>query len=96
VTLSHGGPGLAASWLLGLWVHAVVVLPAVALGAWCSRVVTGNTGRSIAMLAAGVVAVMLLGLKSSPVPWLAPPLLPAARTLTAEHVNYAALIPLTA
>jgi hypothetical protein len=96
VTLHAGGPGLAASWLLGLWVHAVVVPPAVALGAWCSRVVLGNAGRAITALAAGVTAVMLLGLKSSPLPWLAPPLLSAARTLTAEHVNYPMLLPLTA
>jgi hypothetical protein len=95
VTLGHGGPALVPSVLLGVWVHAVVVPPAVALGALCSRVIAGNAGRAITMLAAGVVAVLLLGLKGSPVPWLAPPLLPAARTLTAEHVDYTALAPLT-
>jgi len=58
-------------------------------------VIAGNPGRAITALAAGVVAIMLLGLKGSPVPWLAPPLLPSARTLTAEHVDYAVLAPLT-
>jgi hypothetical protein len=95
LTLGHGGPGLAASLLLGLWVHLVLVPPAVALGAWCSRVLAGNPGRSVTALAAGVVAVLLLGLKGSPVPWLAPPLLSSARTLTADHVDYAAIGPLT-
>lgn len=95
LTLSRGGPGLPVSLLLGVWVHAVLVPPAVALGAWCSRVVAGNPGRAVTLLVAGVVAVLLLGLKSSPVPWLAPPLLASARTLTAKQLDYAALAPLT-
>ncbi len=95
LTLAGGGPGLGGSLLLGLWIHLILVPPAVALGAWCSRVVAGNAGRSVALLAAGVVATLLLGLKGSPVPWLAPPLLSGARTLTAEHIRYVLLGPLT-
>jgi hypothetical protein len=95
LTLDHGGPGFVPSLLLGAWVHALVVLPAVALGAWCSRVVAGNAGRAVTLLAAGVVVLLLLGLKSSPVPWLAPPLLTSARTLTADHLDYLRLGPLT-
>lgn len=95
LTLDGGGPGLVPSLLLGLWIHAILVPPAVALGAWCSRVVAGGAGRSVTLLAAGVVATLLLGLKGSPVPWLGPPLLAGARTLTAEHVDYTLVGPLT-
>ena len=95
VTLAHGGPGLGAALLLGLWVHAVAVPPAVALGAFSSRVVAGNAGRAVAILAGGVVLVIILGTRRSPAPWLAPPLLSVARALAGDQLDYAALGPLT-
>jgi hypothetical protein len=71
------GPAL----LLGLWAHAIAVPPAVALGALSSRVIVGTPGRAVAVLASGVVLGLVLGLRGSPVPWLAPPLVSTARAL---------------
>jgi hypothetical protein len=104
LVLPKDGPGLVPSLLLGVWAHVLVVPPAVALGAWCSRVIAGNPGRAVTALAAGVVAALLLGVKSSPVPWVAPPLLASARVLSGarvdgvvtDRIDYAALLPLTA
>src|SRR5205807_1797846 len=71
------GPAL----VLGLWAHAIVVPPAVALGALSTRVIVGTPGRAAAVLASGVVLGLVLGLRGSPVPWLAPPLVATARAL---------------
>jgi hypothetical protein len=81
--------------LLGLWAHAIVVPPALALGALSSRVVAGTPGRAAAILAGGIVLALVLGLRSSPVPWLAPPLISAAHTL-AQGAKGAPLLGLTA
>lgn len=75
-------PGSAgAAVLLGVWAHAIAVPPAVALGAWSTRVIVGTPGRAAAVLTAGMILALVLGLHGSPVPWLAPPLLSTARTL---------------
>ncbi|HEY2671438.1 MAG TPA: hypothetical protein VGJ07_13835 [Rugosimonospora sp.] len=75
---AHAGTGI----LLGLWAHAIVLPPALALGAWSSRVIAGTVGRATAILVGGAVLGLVLGLRTSPVAWLAPPLLGTARALT--------------
>jgi hypothetical protein len=87
--------GAGSGLLLGLWAHAVAVPPALALGAWSSRVVAGTAGRAAIVLVGGVVLALVLGLRTSPVPWLAPPLLPAARDL-AQCISAASAIGATA
>jgi hypothetical protein len=81
--------------LLGLWAHAIVVPPALALGALSSRVVAGTPGRAAAILAGGIVLALVLGLHSSPVPWLAPPLISSAHAL-AQGAGSVAVVGLTA
>lgn len=81
--------------LLGVWAHAIVVPPALALGALSSRVVAGTPGRAAAILAGGIVLALVLGLHSSPVPWLAPPLISSAHAL-AQGARSAAVVGLTA
>lgn len=71
----------ASSVLTGLWVHTIAVPPAVALGAISSRAVVRSAGNGAAMLVSGFVLALVLGLKGSPVPWLMPPLMPAARVM---------------
>jgi hypothetical protein len=90
VTSTDVGSGL----LLGVWAHAVLTPPAVALGAWSSRVIAGTMGRATAVLASGVVLAFVLGLRGSPVPWLAPPLVILSRTL-ANGAGAAAVAGLT-
>ncbi|GAA5178088.1 hypothetical protein GCM10023322_04330 [Rugosimonospora acidiphila] len=68
--------------LLGLWAHAIVVPSAIALGALSSRVIAGTPGRATAILIGGAVLALILGMRGSPVPWLAPPLLGTARALS--------------
>jgi hypothetical protein len=70
---------LAAALGVGLWAHLLALAPAVALGAWASRAVSRSAGRAVCVLAGGTVAALVLGLRSSPVPWLAPPLAETAR-----------------
>jgi len=81
--------------LLGLWAHLIVVPPALALGGLSSRVIAGTAGRAAAILTGGLILALVLGLRSSPVPWLAPPLISAARTL-ALGASAAPLVGLTA
>jgi hypothetical protein len=71
----------AGSVLGGLWVHLLAVPPAVALGAISSRAVVRSAGNGAAILVSGFVLALVLGLKGSPVPWLMPPLMPAARAM---------------
>jgi hypothetical protein len=87
---THAGTGL----LLGLWAHAIVLPPALAIGAWSSRVIAVTVGRATAVLVGGAVLGLILGLSGSPVPWLAPPLMGTARAL-ANGIGAAALGGLT-
>lgn len=73
----------AGAVVSGLWVHLLAVPPAVALGAISSRAVLRSAGHGAAMLVSGFVLTLVLGLKGSPVPWLMPPLMPAARAMFA-------------
>lgn len=81
--------------LLGLWAHLIVVPPALALGGLSSRVIAGTAGRAAAILTGGLILSLVLGLHSSPVPWLAPPLISAAHTL-AQGASAAPLVGLSA
>ncbi len=80
--------------LLGLWAHLIVIPPALALGALSSRVIASTPGRAATILAGGIVLALVLGLRSSPAPWLAPPLISAAHTL-AQGAAGAPLVGLT-
>jgi hypothetical protein len=73
------GEGVA----IGVWAHLIAVPTAVALGALASRAVTCSPGRGIAVLVSGAVCTFVLGLKISPAPWLAPPVMATARSLSA-------------
>jgi hypothetical protein len=81
--------------LLGLWAHLIVIPPALALGGLSSRVVAGTAGRAAAILTGGLILALVLGLRSSPAPWLAPPLISVAHTL-AQGATGAPLVGLTA
>jgi hypothetical protein len=78
-----GEPALAEGIALGLWAHLLVLPAAVALGALASRAATGSALYGIAVLAVGVVGAIVLGLKGSVAPWLAPPMMAIARATTA-------------
>ncbi|MEV6928236.1 hypothetical protein AB0M46_27630 [Dactylosporangium sp. NPDC051485] len=86
-TPKAGDPPLSVGIALGVWAHLLLLLPAVALGALASRAVTMQTGRGVAVLVSGIVFAVVFGLKSFPVPWLAPPVMRAARdTVGAAHL----------
>jgi len=74
-----GDPSIASGVAVGLWAHVMVVPPALGLGAWASRAVSRSYGKGAAILVAGTVFAFVLGLRDSPLWWLAPPLLSAAR-----------------
>jgi hypothetical protein len=74
-----GDPPLGEGVALGVWAHLLLLLPAVGLGALASRAVSGQAARGLAILVGGVILAIVLGLKQSPAPWLAPPLMTAAR-----------------
>ena len=80
---SAGDLPLAEGVALGVWAHLLVVPAAVALGALASRAATRSTMYGVGILAGGVVVALVLGLKNSVAPWLAPPVMQTARALNA-------------
>ncbi len=70
---------LLTSLASGLWLHLNALPPALAVGALASRTITRSAGTSALILTGGTVLAIVVGLKQSPLPWLAPPLMPAAR-----------------
>jgi hypothetical protein len=72
-------PPLIEGIVLGVWAHLLLLVPAVALGALASRAVAGDTGRGLSVLLVGAIGTIVLGLKGSPIPWVAPPVMPVAR-----------------
>lgn len=78
-----GDPPLALGLGLGLWAHLLAVAAGVALGALASRAITGGPLYGVLVLISGTVAALVLGLKSSFAPWLAPPMMATARELAA-------------
>jgi hypothetical protein len=103
-THAPGEASLGAGIAVGVWAHLIALPAAVGLGALASRAVTRGTAYGVAVLVTGTVASLVLGLKVSPAPWLAPPLIPVARaaagalratalaTLTAQAVVWAAVV----
>ncbi|WP_412544078.1 hypothetical protein R8Z50_16730 [Longispora sp. K20-0274] len=71
--------GAGSALVVGLWTHLLAVPPAVALGAWASRAVVRSVGRGVLVLVGGVVLALVLGRHGSPVAFLVPPLMSAAR-----------------
>ncbi|ASW53522.1 hypothetical protein [Plantactinospora sp. KBS50] len=80
---------LGVQLALGVWGHLVAVPAAVALGALASRVSTRGALSGLVVLACGVVGAIVLSLPHSPLAWLAPPLMSAARVMagTADGVG---------
>ncbi|MEV0714706.1 hypothetical protein [Asanoa sp. NPDC050611] len=76
-----GGITGPAGIVPGLWAHLASLVAAVGLGALASRPVTRSTLYGIAVLVTGSVLAIVLGLDGSVLPWLAPPLMAAARRL---------------
>jgi hypothetical protein len=87
VSMSVDGPPLSLAGALGIGVavHLLVVPPALAVGAWASRPAGRRPGGAVAVLAFGALLALILGLKSSPAPWLAPPLVAAAKDAQSGH-----------
>ncbi|MET8204108.1 hypothetical protein [Micromonospora taraxaci] len=74
-----GDRSIPVGLALGLWAHLLAVPAAVALGAMASRASVGGAGYGVAVLALGGVGAVVLGLSGSVAPWLAPPIMAAAR-----------------
>jgi hypothetical protein len=72
-------PSLAAGLVAGVWAHLVMVAPALALGALASRAVAGSFGRGATVLLVGVIGTIVVQARHSPLSWLGPPLISAAR-----------------
>lgn len=85
---------VASAFALGLWVHLIAVPAAVAVGGLASRAVTRSAGYGVVTLVGSAVASIVLGLRSSPAPWLVPPLMPTARAV-AHGVSAGAAVELT-
>jgi hypothetical protein len=72
---------LASGIALGVLAHVLAIPPAIALGALASRAVTRTVRTGVAVLVTAAVLVVVLGLKSSGVSWLVPPVMATARAL---------------
>jgi hypothetical protein len=78
--------------LAGVWVHLLSAVPAIALGALATRPIARTAGASVSVLMGGSVLAIVLGQSFSPVPFLVPPLMRAARFLAGPSVSTAAAI----
>ncbi|PTA45398.1 hypothetical protein [Micromonospora sp. RP3T] len=94
VSLAGGPAGRPAlvGVALGVWAHLLALPAAVALGALASRPITRSAGYGAAVLAVGVVGVVVCGLSDSVVPWLVPPVMATARAVTAPVTPGAGLL----
>ncbi|MEV4758748.1 hypothetical protein AB0J86_27115 [Micromonospora sp. NPDC049559] len=79
---SAGEAPLSEGITLGVWAHLLAVPAAVALGALASRAATRSTTYGIVVLVGGAVGAVVMGLKNSVAPWLAPPVMATARALS--------------
>jgi hypothetical protein len=87
------GPAVA----LGLWIHFVAAVPAVAIGAIASRPITRTRGWGVTVLVGATVLVLVLGVADVPgIRWLAPQLVGAMRAARRGDVIDSALITLHA
>jgi len=73
-------PPFAAGFVAGVWAVFALIPPALALGALASRAVTRDTARGLMVLVGGSIAAYPLGITSSPVWWLVPPVLRVGRS----------------
>ncbi|PRY20381.1 hypothetical protein [Pseudosporangium ferrugineum] len=76
-----GEPSTAAGVALGILAHLGALAAGVALGALASRAVTRTVRAGVTVLAVGTVLGVVLGLRGSIAPWLAPPVMAMAREL---------------
>ncbi|GAA2870002.1 hypothetical protein Acy02nite_18880 [Actinoplanes cyaneus] len=76
-----GESSIGAGVLLGVQAHLLSLIAAVALGALSGRAVTRRVLPGVATLITGSILVIVLGLSSSIVPWLVPPVMAMARAL---------------
>ncbi|WP_328518268.1 hypothetical protein [Actinoplanes sandaracinus] len=74
-------PGLGTGVLLGVVAHGLAVVAAVALGALAGRAVTRRVLPGVTVLVSGSILTIVLGLRDSIAPWLAPPVMSTARAL---------------
>jgi hypothetical protein len=86
---------LSVALAIGGWTHALAALPAVALGAWSTRVIARTAGIAVCVLAGGTVVAIVLGLGTGPAQWLAPPLAAVARATVAGTPSPARIAMLT-
>jgi hypothetical protein len=85
---------LGQALTVGIWAHLLVIPAAVALGGWASRAVSKTRVSGVLVLVVGTLMAIMLGLKGSPVPFLAPPLMATARA-AAEGISTGAVWGLT-
>jgi hypothetical protein len=88
VTMEKSTRGLGGVFLVGGWVFLLALLPAVALGALASRAISRTAGNGLVILVAGAVLTIVMGLKGSPVMWLAPPIMPMVRSAIGDQVDF--------
>jgi hypothetical protein len=78
---------------LGLWMHLVAAVPAVAVGALASRPITLSRGWGVTVLVTATVLVLVLGVADVPgVRWLVPQLVGALRSAQRADVLSGVLV----
>ena len=82
--------------LLGVLAHLLAVPPAVAVGALACRAVTGSVRAGVTVLVVAAVLVVVLGLQGSVAPWLVPPVMATARSLSGDDLPSTATVVLLA
>jgi hypothetical protein len=82
---ASGEPSLLSGVALGALAHLLAVPAAVALGALASRAVTRSVLIGVTVLVTGSIVAIVLGLERSVAPWLVPPIMGTARTLSRQH-----------
>jgi hypothetical protein len=78
-------PSLASGIALGVLAHVLAVPAAVALGALASRAVTRSVVVGVTVLVGGSIVAIVFGRQESVAPWLVPPVMAVARTLSQAH-----------
>lgn len=92
---SAAEPSLVTGVALGIWAHLLAAMAGVAMGALASRSVTREIRYGVLALVSGAVGAIVLGLKSSVAPWLAPPLMGTARALSGSSPGSLTVLALT-
>ncbi|MEU4693208.1 hypothetical protein [Actinoplanes sp. NPDC023714] len=87
-----GEPSLLTGVLLGVVAHGLALAAGLALGALAARAVTLRVLPGVAVLVSGSVLTIVLGLKGSIAPWLVPPVMAFARSLSGQTAPPAATV----